>query len=200
MESADVLTKIVLPLLIFVPSLPSIISLLTFGYKLGHGKDAYKVKVVETETVRRIEGIENKYSRENVEMLLKGKDLFEKKALLISRIKEREYKKEFVLKFSSLIVGAILPELFVLVYFGAKNILSVDEQTIIIIVISILLSISFYLISNALCAVFQSSGTASDYADEYELELINEILKWHIEERVKGLEEGSRRPQRGKRC
>ena len=33
--------------------------------------------------------------------------------------------------------------------------------------------------------IFQSSGTTSDYANEYELELINRILGKHIKEHVK---------------
>lgn len=184
METKDIFFRILLPLLILAPSLPSIISLITFGYKLGHGEDAFKVEVAKTLTVREIEEIDAKYDKEKVGKLIKGKRLFEEKALLISKINEKNYRKEFFLELSPLVVGAILPEIFVLIYFGAKNILSEVYQTIIFIVVSILLSISFFLISKALCAVFQSSGTASDYADEYELELINKILDKHIEEHV----------------
>lgn len=184
MESEGILTRILLPLLIFAPSLPSIISLIAFGYKLRHGEEAFKVKVAKTLTVREIEEIDAKYDKEKVGKLIKGNRLFEEKALLVSRINEKNYRKEFFLEFSPLVVGAILPELFVLIYFGAKNILSEVYQTIIFIVVSILLSISFYLISKALCVVFQSSGTVSDYADEYELELINKILSKHVEEHV----------------
>lgn len=151
--------------------------------ELSGWKETYKKEVgVAWKELKTIKDINDFYDGKNSVSYLEKGFLLERKALLLSRVKELEQKKEFAKDMIPLLIQSILPEIIALFFLGISDDVPL-VACIVAIVFLALYMITVFFFSFKLLSITMSPKTADVLRDEYELRCIDKLIDKPIPEK-----------------
>ena len=101
--------------------LPVFIKLIGNARKLSGWKETYERELGGWKELRTIKDVNDFYDEKNLDSYLGKEFLLERKAFLLSRVKELEQKKEVAKDMIPLLIQSILPEMIALFFLGLNK-------------------------------------------------------------------------------
>ena len=144
--------------------------------ELNGWKETYEKEVEpEWKELKTIKDINDFYDGKNSVSYLGKEFLLQRKALLLSRVKELEQKKEFAKDMIPLLIQSILPEIIALFFLGMSDDIPKFAFGVAIFFLALYM-IAVFGFSFKLLSLTISPKTADVIRDEYELRCIDKLI------------------------
>ena len=154
---------------------PYFVKLVKKARELSGWKETYEKELGNWKELETIKEINDFYGAQNSDSYLGMKFLLERKAFLLSRVKELEQKKESAKEMGPLLIQSILPEIIALFFLGLNKDIP-DLAFAVAIVFLGLYLFAVFIFSSELLSTILSPKTANVVKDEYELRCIDKLI------------------------